>query len=114
MSGSDPRASRSILSLFEDPALFLDRDLSLIEFQRRVFNEARDESNPILERVKFLSIVVRNFDEFEMVRMPQIAEESGAAHFEKLRSEIVQAMREVRSYLRNRSSQRLRDMEFTF
>jgi polyphosphate kinase len=98
-------------SIFDDPALFIDRDFSLIEFQRRVFEEARDETNPLLERLRFLSIVVSNFDEFEMVRMPQLAE-SGSdedsesprtdalAHFEHLRHEIVQCMREVRQYLR--------------
>lgn len=60
-------------TIFDDPALFLDRDFSLIEFQRRVFEEARDEENAVLERLRFLSIVVSNFDEFEMVRMPQLA-----------------------------------------
>jgi polyphosphate kinase len=87
-------------TIFDDPALFIDRDLSLIEFQRRVFDEARDASNPLLERVKFLSIVVRNFDEFEMVRMPQLAQDAASGeHFDRLRSQIVQCMREVRQYL---------------
>ena len=38
-------------TIFDDPALFIDRDSSLIEFQRRVFEEARDEDNPLLERL---------------------------------------------------------------
>jgi polyphosphate kinase len=98
-------------TIFDDPVLFIDRDFSLIEFQRRVFEEAQDETNPLLERLRFLSIVVSNFDEFEMVRMPQLAatgseedmespREDAASHFERLRGEIVRCMREVRLYLR--------------
>jgi len=41
----------------DDPALLLDPDASLMEFQRRVLDEARDARNPLLERVRFLSIV---------------------------------------------------------
>lgn len=51
------------------PSFFLNRELSMLQFQRRVFDEARDEENPLLERVKFLSIVGSNMDEFFMVRV---------------------------------------------
>ena len=51
-----------------DPALYVNRELSLLAFQRRVLQEARDTSNPLLERIKFLSIVGSNLDEFFMVR----------------------------------------------
>jgi polyphosphate kinase len=87
-------------TIFDDPVLFIDRDVSLIEFQRRVFEEARDEENPLLERLRFLSIVVSNFDEFEMVRMPQLMQAGERAQFDRLRIEISQCMREVRQYLR--------------
>ena len=48
---------------------YLNRELSELEFQRRVLHEAQDERNPLLERVKFLSIVTRNLDEFVRKRV---------------------------------------------
>ena len=60
-------AEAPVLAL-SDPKLFLNRELSLLEFQRRVFEEAKDPANPLLERVKFLSILSSNLDEFYMVR----------------------------------------------
>lgn len=53
----------------DTPALYLNRELSQLEFQWRVLDEAQDESNPLLERVKFLSIVGSNLEEFFMVRV---------------------------------------------
>jgi polyphosphate kinase len=51
------------------PSLYLNPELSLVEFQRRVLEEARDPRNPLLERVKFLAILSSNLDEFFMVRV---------------------------------------------
>jgi polyphosphate kinase len=53
----------------DDCSLYMNRELSLLEFQQRVLEEARDGRNKMLERVKFLSIVTSNLDEFCMVRV---------------------------------------------
>lgn len=52
-----------------DPSLYLNRELSLLQFQWRVLEEAQDPANPLLERVKFVGIVGSNLDEFFMVRV---------------------------------------------
>ncbi len=53
----------------DDPRLFSNRELSLLEFQRRVLQEAQDKANPLLERAMFLSILGSNIDEFFQVRV---------------------------------------------
>lgn len=52
-----------------DPSLYINRELSLLAFQRRVLEEAEDPRNPLLERVKFLAILGSNLNEFFMVRV---------------------------------------------
>ena len=63
------------------PAHFINRDLSWLEFNQRVLDEALDKTNPLLERVKFFCIVSSNLDEFFEVRVAGIKQqiESGVA-----------------------------------
>lgn len=53
----------------------MNRDLSWLKFNRRVLEEAEDETTPLLERVKFLSIVSTNLDEFMSIRVARIIDQ---------------------------------------
>ena len=55
-----------------NPQTYFNRELSWIEFNRRVLAMAQDESVPLLERVKFLAIFSNNLDEFYMVRVASV------------------------------------------
>ncbi len=68
MDDNTPQASSATVDL-ERPDLYFNRELSWIEFNRRVFEEATDERHPLLERVKFVSIFETNLDEFIMIRL---------------------------------------------
>jgi polyphosphate kinase len=53
----------------KNPALYINRELSWLEFNERVLAQARDQSHPLLERIKFFAITGTNLDEFFMIRV---------------------------------------------
>ncbi|GAC1567173.1 MAG: polyphosphate kinase 1 [Vulcanimicrobiaceae bacterium] len=59
----------------DDPSLFYSRELSWLEFNDRVLEEALDERNPLLERVKFVAIFSTNLDEYFMIRVAALKQQ---------------------------------------
>jgi polyphosphate kinase len=103
MVSSSVRKKRRTRAKLPDPSLvflgsdeFFNRELSWIEFNRRVLYQAHTLTTPLLERVRFLSICTSNFDEFFMNRVGGLKQRieagrsvlGGAADFEKLLSRI--------------------------
>jgi polyphosphate kinase len=82
MIDNPPLDSAISLTDLRAPSLYVNRELSQLDFQRRVLEEARDDRNPLLERVKFLAIVGSNLDEFFMVRVAGLKKQVDAGVIE--------------------------------
>jgi polyphosphate kinase len=97
-----------------DAKLYINRELSLLEFQKRVLEEANDENNPLLDRVKFLSIVGSNLDEFFMVRAAGLNKQMDAGVLDlppdgMTPSEQLAAIRKLSNQIMTQGQECLRD-----
>ncbi len=69
---------KELLKKYNDPKNFFNRDLSWVEFNRRVLEEALDPELPLLDKIKFISIYSSNLDEFYMIRVSGLKEQVAA------------------------------------
>jgi polyphosphate kinase len=86
----------TISSDLHRPELYINRELSWVEFNRRVLEEAQDSRHPLLERVKFLSIFETNLDEFIMIRLAGLKDQV-AAHVSKVSPDGLNAEQQLRA-----------------
>lgn len=111
MSEKEKFEETSSESIYFDPMNYLNRELSMLKFQRRVLYEAMDSTKPLLERVRFLGILGSNLDEFFMVRVGSLVMEADVSkkHFffegmtadmqlKEIRKECSKLIRDAQNY----------------
>jgi polyphosphate kinase len=104
MAKRTPKAKKPSLTTaidLDDESLYLNRELSWIEFNKRVLEEAEDLTHPLLERLKFLAIFSTNLDEFFMIRVAGLQEQiySGVTELSSDGMTPLEQMREIRARL---------------
>jgi len=110
----DQQISLTSIVELDQPNLYLNRELSWIEFNRRVFEEAKDSRHPLLERVNFITIFETNLDEFIMIRLAGLKDQidahtpmrspdgrTAAQQLAEVRQRLAPLVQEVRQYWRN-------------
>jgi polyphosphate kinase len=110
----DQQISLTSIVELDQPNLYLNRELSWIEFNRRVFEEAKDSRHPLLERVQFIAIFETNLDEFIMIRLAGLKDQidthtsmrspdgrTAAQQLAEVRQRLAPLVQEVRQYWRN-------------
>jgi polyphosphate kinase len=102
VDGMPAASTTSPVDILSDPNLYLDREISLLAFQHRVLQEAQDPANALLERVKFLSILFSNIDEFFMVRFAVLKQKAATVQdgsigeqLERIRAAVQRLMGEA-------------------
>lgn len=75
-------SGKELLKKYNSPENFFNRDLSWLEFNRRVLEEALDPDLPLLEKIKFISIFSSNLDEYYMIRVSGLKEQVDAGVLE--------------------------------
>lgn len=85
----------------KNPDLYINRELSWLQFNTRVLKQAQDESLPLLERLKFLAIYGTNLDEFYMIRIAGLKKLFSASIIVSSADKLtpLEQLREIRSYL---------------
>jgi polyphosphate kinase len=107
MSTDNPKDDQTVQVLsIDDPVNYLNRELSMLKFHRRVLFEAMNPANPLLERVRFLGIVGAVLDEFFMVRVGSLTIElngqEGEFYFENMppQQQLHEVRKEARKLIR--------------
>ena len=110
----DQHISLSSIVELDQPHLYLNRELSWIEFNRRVFEEAKNSRHPLLERVNFIAIFETNSMSFIMIRLAGLKDQidahsvmrspdgrTAAQQLAAVRQRLAPLVQEVRQYWRN-------------
>ena len=118
----DKTADIEMTAGLESPVLFINRELSSLQYFHRLLEEAIDENNPLLERVKFLAIVGSLVDEFYMVRVAGLKKQvdagvvdvppdglTPAEQLAEIRKVAISLMKESAEYFKNDLVPKLKD-----